>query len=85
MVHTVAMGYEVHVTVTFSKPPHEAEMTALDHQFGEAVHEPGSKVVTLSEHVSMPNEDDAVEFVRALVLDALPQGATISAVTSTED
>ena len=68
------MGYEVHVVVTLTKPPSEALMTALDHQFGSATHEHGTKTVSLSEHVSVPDEADAIEFVRGLVVDAVPPG-----------
>ena len=50
------MSFEVHVIVTFRTPPHEAVMTALDHQFGQALHEHGSKLVSLSEHVSVADE-----------------------------
>lgn len=58
-------------------------MTALDHQFGVASHEVGSKVVTLSEHVSVSSEEDAVAFVRDLVLGAVPPGSKISEITAT--
>ena len=77
------MGFEVHVVVVVRKPPNEAVMTALDHQFGAASHEAGSKTVTITEHVSVSSEEDAIGFVRSLVLDAVPQGSTISAVTAT--
>jgi hypothetical protein len=76
------MGYVVHVLVTMKTAPNEAVMTALDHQFGEATHEVGTKTVQLTEHVSLDDETDAVEFVRALVLDAIPQGATITEVSA---
>jgi hypothetical protein len=42
-------------------------------------------VVALTEHVSMPNETDALEFVRALVLEAVPEGSRISALTADVD
>ncbi len=77
------MGYEVHVLVTLSKPPSEALMTALDHQFGSATHEHGTKTVKLSEHVSIPDEADAIGFVRSLVLDAIPPGSKISEISAT--
>jgi hypothetical protein len=76
------MGFEVRVVVALPKPPSESLMSALDHQFGAAVHEPGSKLVSLSEHVSMSSEVDAVEFVRSLVLDAVPPGSKIAEMTS---
>jgi hypothetical protein len=76
------MGFEVHMVVTLAKPPGEALMTALDHKFGSATHQAGTKTVALSEHVSVSNEADAVEFVRGLVLDAVPPGSKISDVTA---
>jgi len=76
------MGFEVHVVVVLPKSPNEAMMTALDHQFGTASHEAGSKIVHLTEHVSIASETDAVEFVRGLVLDAVPPGSKISEITS---
>ena len=76
------MGFEVHVVVDLAKPPNEALMAALDHQFESATHEAGSKSVSLTEHVSVASEADAVEFVRGLVLDAVPPGSKISEVTS---
>ncbi len=77
------MGFDVHVVVILGKPPNEALMTALDHQFGAAEHEVGSRTVSLTEHVSVSSEADAVEFVRGLVLDAVPPGSKISEVTAT--
>jgi hypothetical protein len=82
MMQTVLMGFDVHVEVTLLKPPGEALMTALDHQFGEATHVAGTRTVSLSEHVSMSDESDAVEFVRSLVADAIPPGSKITEVTS---
>ena len=79
------MGFEVHVTITLPSPPKEALMTALDHLFESATHPVGTKIVNLSEHVSMSNEVDAVEFVRALVLDAVPPGSKIAAITADAD
>ena len=70
------------VVVLLSRPPSEALMSALDHQFGSATHEHGTKLVHLSEHVSVASEADAVEFVRGLVLDAIPPGSKISEITS---
>jgi hypothetical protein len=67
------------------KPPSEALMTALDHQFGTATHEHRTNLINLSEHVSVSNEADALEFVRGLVLEALPTGATIAEITAVDD
>jgi hypothetical protein len=79
------MGYEVHVAVLLPKPPGEAVMTALDHRFEVASHVAGTKVVSLTEHVSIADEQDAVEFVRSLVLDAIPPGAKITEISATPD
>ena len=85
MVQTGPMGFEVEVVVQLLKPPGEAVMTALDHQFESASHVAGTKIVTLTEHVSMSDEADAVEFVRALVLDAIPPGGKITDLTAAAD
>ncbi len=82
MVQTEAMGYDVQVVVTLLKPPSEAVMSALDHSFGKAGHKHGTKTVELTEHVSMPSEDDAIEFVRALVMDAVPEGSKITQISA---
>lgn len=82
-MQTGRMGFEVHVVVTFQKPPTEAVMNELDHHFGEATHTHGTKTAQLSEHVSMPSEADAIEFVRALVMEVIPPGATITEVSAT--
>jgi hypothetical protein len=74
------MGFDVHVVVTLPRPPGHPLMTALNDKFEEASHEAGTKVVTLVEHVSMPDEADAVAFVRSLVLDAVPPGSTITEI-----
>ncbi len=79
------MGYVVQVVVALRKPPSEALMTALDHQFGEASHQHGTTTVELSEHVSVSDEADAVAFVRGLVLDAIPEGSKIAEITSSPD
>lgn len=76
------MGFEVHVVVTLSKLPGEALMTELNHKFGEATHPVGTKIVNLTEHVATSTEADAVDFVRALVIDAMPPGSTISEISS---
>jgi hypothetical protein len=82
MGQTVAMGFVVTVVVTFPKSPNEHTMTALDHQFGAVAHERGSKTVTVTEHVSVGNEADAMDFVRGLVLDAVPDGSKITQVSA---
>jgi hypothetical protein len=79
------MGFEVRIVVTLLKPPNEALMTALDHLFGEASHDVGTKTVTLTEHVSMSDETDAVAFVRSLVVDAIPEGAKIAEISCSSD
>jgi len=77
------MGFQVHATVALRKAPSEAIMTELDHKFGEATHPAGTRIVNLSEHVSMSGEADAIEFVRALVLDAVPPGSSITEISAT--
>lgn len=85
MVQTESMGYAVHVQVTMKKSPNEHEVDMLDHQFGIVEHDRGAKVVTITEHVSVGGETDAIEFVRSLVLDVIPAGATITAIFATAD
>jgi hypothetical protein len=82
MVQTDRMGFVVTVLVMFPKSPTDHVITALDHQFGAVDHPHGSKVVTITEHVSVANEADAVAFVRSLVEDALPQGAKVTEVSA---
>ena len=77
------MGFDVHVVVTLPKPPGHPLMTALNDKFEQAAHEAGTKVVTLLEHVSVPDEADAIAFVRSLVLDAVPQGSKITEISAT--
>jgi hypothetical protein len=79
------MGYAVRVVVEFRKVPHEHEMDALNHVFGEAVHASGSKAVTLVEHVGVSDEADAVAFVRSLVDDAVPQGTKVVSIEATPE
>jgi hypothetical protein len=79
------MGYAVHVQVTMKKSPNEHEVDVLDHQFGIVEHAHGAKVITITEHVSVGGQADAIEFVRSLVLDAIPAGATITAISATSD
>jgi hypothetical protein len=77
------MGFDVEVQVTLKAAPGEALMRELDHHFEVAGHVGGTKTVELLEHVAVDNEADAVAFVRALVLDAIPDGATITSITAT--
>ncbi|MCU1503766.1 MAG: hypothetical protein JWM12_3120 [Ilumatobacteraceae bacterium] len=79
------MGFEVQVVVTMSTPPSNALIAALDHQFEAVDHAAGTKVVTVTERVSVASESDAEAFVRGLVLDAVPPGSKISEVSSTPD
>ncbi len=76
------MGFEVHVVVMMKKPPSEAVMTELDHQFGAATHEHGSTSVLVTEHVSVSDEADAIAFVRGLVLAAVPDGSKITEISA---
>ncbi len=76
------MGFEVHVVVMFKASPNEAQITALDHQFGAIDHEHGSKVVTITEHVSVGDEADAIAFVRSLVADVIPDNAKITEISA---
>jgi len=85
MVQTAAMGYEVHMVIELRKPPTEALMRELDHRFEEAAHTHGTKTVTISERVSVGNEADAVAFVQALVMDAMPDGAKLVSVVAEQD
>ncbi|MDO8362202.1 MAG: hypothetical protein Q7V88_04840 [Actinomycetota bacterium] len=85
MVHTVRMGFEVHVVVDLKKAPSEALMSELDHRFEVAAHQLGTKQVEITEHVSVNDEADAIAFVRSLVDDAIPQGSKIAAITATSD
>jgi hypothetical protein len=77
------MGFEVHVLVTLKAVPNEKLMTELDHHFELARHDVGTKTVNVTEHVSMSDEADAIEFVRALVLEVVPDGSVITKVTTT--
>jgi len=78
------MGYDVSVVVTLKAPPTEALMSELDHHFEVAAHTHGTKTVDLIEHVAIDSEDDAIAFVTALVLDAIPDGAKITEVSAVE-
>ena len=75
------MAYDVHIVVELRKPPTEALMSELDHRFEEAAHVHGTKTVTITERVSVPDEADAVAFVQSLVLDAVPDGSKVLSVT----
>jgi len=79
------MGFDVHAVVTLKKAPSEALMTELDHRFGVAAHEVGTKTVAITEHVSVADEADALAFVRGLLEDAIPQGAVITEITASSD
>lgn len=79
------MGFDVRVVATLRKPPSHHEVELLADQFEAASHTHGSKVVEIREHVTGTSAADAVEFVRGLVLDALPDGAVITAVSTEED
>lgn len=79
------MGFQVQAVVTFRKSPNEHAVDLLDHQFGTVHHDRGSTTVTITEHVSMGDAGDAVEFVRSLVLDAIPQGAVLESIAATAD
>jgi len=85
MVQTARMGYEVHVVVELRKPPTEALMSELDHKFEVAAHEHGTKTVSITEHVSVANEADAIAFVQSLVMDAMPDNAKVLLVSSEAD
>lgn len=79
------MGYEISVVAELKKSPSPHEIEVLDRQFEALEHAPGSKIVTITEHVSMNDEATATEFVRGLVTEALPERSTITSVTATAD
>jgi hypothetical protein len=85
MVHTGAMGFEVTVVAMLPSSPKGHAIDELEHHFEVVQHPPGSKAVTISEHVSMNDESDAIAFVRALVIEALPQGSKVTEVTAVAD
>jgi hypothetical protein len=78
------MGFDVQAVVTFSTNPSAHFLDELDHQFGVVVHEPGSKSVTVLEHVTVNDAADATAFVRTLLSDAVPPGSKITEITATE-
>ena len=77
------MGYDVTVTATMRSSPRARELEVLADQFEAIEHEPGSGTVKITEHIAMSDEADAMAFVRLLVAERLPAGATITDVTST--
>jgi hypothetical protein len=79
------MGFELKVVMVLPKSPNAHAMDVLADHFAAAVHDPGSKVVTVTEHVSVASEADAVEFVRGLVLEVAPDGSKITEITATSD
>jgi hypothetical protein len=79
------MGYDITVTAVMHSSPRAHDLEVLADRFEAIAHEPGSKTVKITEHVAMPDEPDALAFVRQLVTDALPQGSTITDVRSTPD
>jgi len=85
MVQTARMGFHVHMVVELRKPPTEALMSELDHKFEVAEHEHGTKTVSITEHLSVNDETDAIAFVQALVMDALPDNAKVLRVSAEAD
>lgn len=79
------MGFDVRIVATLRKPPTHHEVELLNDQFEAATHVTGSKVVEIREHVTGTNAADAMDFVRGLVLDALPDGASITDIAADED
>jgi hypothetical protein len=85
MVKTAGMGFQVHAVVQWSTKPTDAQMATVTDHFEHVEHEHGSKVITITEHVSVNDEADAIGFVRALLLDAAPKGSTITSISATSD
>lgn len=79
------MGYDITVAVALRSSPRPHSLEVLADRFGAIEHEPGSKIVKITEHVAMPEEADAMAFVCALVADALPEGSKITGVSSKPD
>lgn len=77
------MGYDVTVTAVVHSSPRTHFLELLADRFEAVDHEAGSKKIKITEHVAMSDEADAVAFVRLLVADALPEGSTITEVSST--
>jgi hypothetical protein len=78
----MTVGYDVTVTATMRSSPRAHALDELADHFEAVEHEPGSKTVKITEHVAMSDEADAVAFVRFLVEERLPDGSTITDVTS---
>ena len=72
------MGFKVNVVAVLHSSPSIHALELLSDHFGEVEHAPGSKTVTLIEHVSVADEGDAVALVRSLATEALPDGAKIT-------
>jgi hypothetical protein len=81
----VSVGFDVTVVAVLHLSPRPHALELLADQFEAVEHERGSKTVKITEHVAMPDEADAVAFVRLLVADALPEGSTITEVSSAPD
>ena len=79
----VQMGYDVIVKATLPSSPRSKVLQGLADRFEAVEHEPGSTTVTITEHVAVSDEADAVAFVRGLVTEGFPEGSTITEVTST--
>ena len=85
MGQTARMGFQVHAVVQLSSKPSDSLIKTLADHFEEAHHTPGTKLVAIMEHVSVPKAADAVDFVRSLLLDAVPQGSKITEIRAEED
>ena len=79
------MGFEVHIVVELRKPPTEALMSELDHKFEVAAHEHGTRTVSITEHVSVAYQADAIAFVQSLVMDAMPENSKVLTVETEAD
>ena len=76
------MGFDVEVVVALKAAPTDVLMKGLDHHFEVAAHQHGTLTVELIEHVGTANEADAIEFVRSLVMDAIPANAVITSIVA---
>ena len=74
--------FEVTVVAQLPSPPKHHQLDVLADHFGATEHLPGSKQVSLTEHITMPEEADAIAFVRSLAEEALPEGSKIVQVTA---
>ena len=79
------MGFDVSVDAVLLSSPKGHVLDVLGDHFEAIEHAPGSKNLTVTEHVSMNDEDDAKAFVQSLVAEALPDGAKILAVRAVAD